>query len=102
MSLSLSCAVRPHISDVSVNIVRGLNSRSIIVIASRVCPRLESLTGSFVWVLVLDSLFVKDFVVHLKCLVKLFGPAIKKYVYSAKVSCPVSPNMPTDRIFKST
>ena len=85
---------------------RCSRGRTMIVIIGPVfiCPRpcLESLNGRFCLGFSSRRLVVvKYFVVHFECLVRLFWFTFEKYVYSAKVSCPVSPNMPIDRVFKS-
>lgn len=89
-------------------IIIGLNSCTLIVIASRVwvCPwlSLESSTGSFEFRLGLSSR--RLFVFQVLCCSfrmsrQIVWVNLLKVCYSANVSCPISPNIPTDGIFKS-
>ena len=94
------------LSDESLTVIIGLNSRAIIVTANRVwvCPWpcLESSTGNFVQVLVLENwLFFKYFAVYFEYVVEFFALAFWKFVYAAKVGRPESLNMPIDGLFKS-
>ena len=66
------------LSDESLTVIKGLNFRAIIVTANRVwvCPCLESSTGNFVQVLVLENcLFFKYFAVYFEYVVEFFALA---------------------------